>query len=128
MMPPNRTVELASVIATKTEVVDDYLNSHGLPPLSFEPMEKSQQYILPDSVQAAQNAILEATDELHALMLGPMGILTQQLVRIAKSHALASISDLLIISGPFVDELQSIGRSPRHQSLQHSRKVSQRQR
>ena len=79
-MPSSRIVELASIITTKTSQVDDYLSTHGLPGLSFEPTRESQEHTLPESVQAAQNAVLEATDELHALMLGPMGILTAQLV------------------------------------------------
>ncbi len=83
-MSPSRIVELASIITTKTNQVDDYLSTHGLPPLSFEPNEEAQGYTLPNSVQGAQNAVLEATNELHALMLGPMGILTQQLVRLSE--------------------------------------------
>lgn len=76
-MPSSRIVELASIISTKTNLVDEYFSTQSLPPLSFEPIEDSQQYTLPDSIQAAQKEILEATDELHALMLGPMGILNQ---------------------------------------------------
>lgn len=79
-MPSSRIVELASIISSNTTQVDDYLSTHGLPPLSFEPNDEPQQYTLPDSIQAAQNAILEATDELHAHMLGPTGILRQQMV------------------------------------------------
>lgn len=79
-MSPSRIVELASIITAKNNQIDDYLSTNHLPPLSFEPNDESPKDTLPNSVQAAQNAILEATDELHALMLGPMGILTQQLV------------------------------------------------
>lgn len=79
-MPSSSIVELASIISSNTSQVDDYLSTHGLPPLSFEPNDESQQHTLPDSIQAAQNAVLEATDELHAHMLGPSGILRQQMV------------------------------------------------
>ena len=85
-MPPSRIVELASIISTRTNLVDEYLSAQSLPPLSFEPIEDSQQYTLPDSIQAAQKEILEATDELHAHMLGPMGILNQQLVCLVMNH------------------------------------------
>ena len=83
IMPSSRIVELASIINMRTNLVDEYLSAPGLPPLSLEPIEDSQQHTLPDSIQAAQNGILEATDELHAHMLGPMGILNQQLVSLA---------------------------------------------
>ena len=95
-MSPSRIVELASIITSKTNQVDDYLAAKCLPSLSFEPNEESHKDTLPDSVQAAQSAILEATDELHALMLGPMGILTQQLVCLLENHAFTSTSDVLI--------------------------------
>lgn len=89
-MVSSRIVELASIITTKTKQIDDYLTSHDLPPLSFEPKEESQQHAIPHSIQVAQNAVLEATDELNALMLGPMGILTQQLVRLSENLTLHS--------------------------------------
>ena len=99
-MPSSRIVELASIISTRTYLVDEYLSAQGLPPLSFEPIEDSQQYTLPDSIQAAQNEILEATDELHAHMLGPMGILNQQLVCLVLNHQPAPSSDSLIPPNP----------------------------
>lgn len=95
-MPSSRIVELASIISTRTSLVDEYYSAQSLPPLSFEPIEDSQQYTLPDSIQAAQNEILEATDELHAHMLGPMGILNQQLVCLVMKYQPAPSSDLLM--------------------------------
>ena len=95
-MPSSRIVELASIISMRTKLVDEYLSAQGLPPLSFEPTEDSRQYSLPDSIQAAQKEILEATDELHAHMLGPMGILNQQLVCLMMNHQPPPSSDLLI--------------------------------
>lgn len=68
----------------RTNEVDAYISTHGLPPLSFDSNEASQ-HTLPDSIQSAQNAVLEATDELHALMLGPMGILRQQVVCLSEN-------------------------------------------
>ena len=79
-MPPSRIAELASIISSNTSQVDDYISTHGLPPLSFEPNGSLKPDTLPHGIQSAQNAILEATDELNALMLGPEGILRQHLV------------------------------------------------
>ena len=79
-MPPSRIAELASIISSNTGQIDDYISTHGLPPLSFEPNGSLEPDTLPHGIQSAQNAILEATDELNALMLGPDGILKQQLV------------------------------------------------
>ena len=95
-MPSSRIVELASIISMRTKQVDEYLSAQGLPPLSFEPIEDSQQYTFPDSIQAAQKEILEATDELHAHMLGPMGLLNQQLVCLVMNYQPAPSSHSLI--------------------------------
>ena len=84
-MPSSRIAELASIISSNTTQVDDYISTHGLPPLSFEPSQDSEQATLPTTIQAAQHAVLEATDELNALMLGPEGILTQQLVCLSQA-------------------------------------------
>ena len=80
MMPPSRIAELASIISSNTSQVDDYISTRGLPPLSFEPNANLKPDTLPDGIQSAQNAILEATDELNALMLGPHGIFRQYYV------------------------------------------------
>ena len=79
-MPPSRIAELASIISSNTSQVDDYVSTHGLPPLSFEPNGNLKPDTLPDGILSAQKAILEATDELNALMLGPEGILRHYLV------------------------------------------------
>ena len=79
-MAPSRIAELASIISSKTSQVDDYISTHGLPPISFEPNGSLKLNTLPEDLQSAQNAILEATEELNALMLGPEGILRQYLV------------------------------------------------
>ena len=68
--------ELASTISSNTSSIESYLSTNGLPTLSSEAMEHE----FPESIQMAQNAILEATDELQALVLGPLGILIKQTV------------------------------------------------
>ncbi|KAL9583563.1 MAG: hypothetical protein Q9212_002634 [Teloschistes hypoglaucus] len=76
-MAPSRIVELAAIIDTNTKHVDHYLASKGLPSPSFDP--DSPPVALSDSqIFASRQAILDATDELHALMQGPVGILTGQ--------------------------------------------------
>ncbi|CAO1604437.1 hypothetical protein XANCAGTX0491_007994 [Xanthoria calcicola] len=72
-----RIAELALIISTNTEQVDAHLARRGLPSPSFDP--DSPAGTLRDSqIVAARLAILEATDELHALMLGPVELLTRQ--------------------------------------------------
>ena len=80
MMSSSRIAELASIISSNTSQVDDYISTRGLPPLSFEPNASLKPDTLPDGIHSAQKAILEATDELNALMLGPEGILRHYLV------------------------------------------------
>lgn len=70
-----RIAHLASIIQANTAKIDDSLASRGLPTPSFDP-DSPPGLLFEASVAAARQAILEATDELHALMLGPIGILT----------------------------------------------------
>ena len=73
-MPPSRTVELADIIQQHTRKVDEYLTSHDLPAPSFD-ISQPPRLPLPPEIQASQAAILEASDELTALTLGPVGTL-----------------------------------------------------
>ena len=74
-MATSRISELASIIAAKTAEIDTYTASEGLPSPSFD-ADSPPRLLLHPHVAASRQAILEATDELHALMLGPVGILT----------------------------------------------------
>ncbi|MCJ1311317.1 hypothetical protein MMC25_004988 [Agyrium rufum] len=74
-MSTSRIAELASIIASQTAVVDDYLTSRQLPTPSFEP-SVSPRLILNPGIAKPRQAILEATDELNALIQGPIGQLT----------------------------------------------------
>ena len=76
-MAPNRTSELASTIAFNTSKVEEYLAKKGLPDLSFDATTDSQPHQY-NEIAAQREAILSATEELHALMLGPKGILLSQ--------------------------------------------------
>lgn len=71
MAGPSRIVELASIINTNTATVDKYITSAGLPTPSFT-IETPPQLQFPADVAKARDAVVEATDELQTLMLGPM--------------------------------------------------------
>ena len=72
-MATTRIAELSSLIAINTANIDEHLARNGLPSPSFEPSGTS---LSDEKIAASRQIILEATDELHALMLGPAGILT----------------------------------------------------
>lgn len=75
-MAPTRIAELAAIVAANTSKIDDYLSVHHIPSPSFEPGVPQ----LPDDVKPFQQAVLRATDELNALLLGPAGMLRQAAV------------------------------------------------
>ena len=78
-MPPTQIRRLALIIAEKTADIDAKLESAGSPTLSFDPQSSSS--LLRDDVAESRRSLLEATEELHALMLGPVGLLTSHSVR-----------------------------------------------
>lgn len=78
-MPPNRIAELATIIHNETLKVDAYLTLEKLPTPSFE-VSCPSRLPLPLHIQAAQEAILEATDELTVLIQGPMRSIAGQAV------------------------------------------------
>ncbi|KAG9235075.1 putative O-methyltransferase [Amylocarpus encephaloides] len=73
MSSNSRIIELASIIYEQTSKVDAYLASKNLPTPSFD---VSSPLTFPIEVQASRDATLNATDELTALMLGPIGCVT----------------------------------------------------
>ncbi|KAF2730279.1 sterigmatocystin 8-O-methyltransferase precursor [Polyplosphaeria fusca] len=73
-MSPSRIVELAGIIQDHTTKVDSYLSTHDLPAPSFD-VSYPARVPLPPEIQASQDAVLEASDELTALLLGPAGSL-----------------------------------------------------
>ena len=78
-MPLTRIRELAMITIDKTEDIDAKLESAGTPTPSFDPEYSSS--CLQDNIAESRRSLLEATDELHALMLGPVGLLTSHSVR-----------------------------------------------
>lgn len=69
-MTPNRIVELAAIIYDQTKKVDAYLIAQNLLTPSFDVSYPAVRP-LPTAVQDSQETVLEASDELTALFLGP---------------------------------------------------------
>ncbi|KAL8819567.1 MAG: hypothetical protein Q9191_007708 [Dirinaria sp. TL-2023a] len=80
-MTSSRISELSAIIATHTKHVDEQLAAAGSPTPSFD-ADSPPRSLLDSRIVASRQAILAATDELHALMLGPVGTFTSQPVRI----------------------------------------------
>ena len=78
MAPMTRIAELATIIQENTIKVDEYINSKGLPTPSFS-IQTSPQLDFPADVAGARDVVLEAMDELQALMLGPIGWIFHEL-------------------------------------------------
>ena len=83
MEKANRIAVLASIIADNTTKIDSYLVSKDLPTPSFDP-DTPASLLFDPSIAAARQAVLEATDELNALMLGPMMILASPTTLVSK--------------------------------------------
>ena len=79
-MTTTRIAQLSSLIAENTAIIDAYLALNGASTPSFDATSSSHA-LLDDKISAARQIVLEATDELHALVLGPIGILTNPSVR-----------------------------------------------
>ena len=70
----SRILELASIIAENTAKVDEYLTANDLSKLSFE-ITAPVNLTLPKTLQAARDAVLDATIELNELLLGPKEVM-----------------------------------------------------
>lgn len=82
-MTITRITELAQRIAAKTAIVNEFFEVHGFPTPSFE-IHGPQRIVIPPQVvevASAHNEVLEATKELHDLMLGPSSMLMETIVR-----------------------------------------------
>lgn len=79
-MATSRIAELASLISRNTAEVENHLLADGLPCPTFD-ADQPPTLVHNPKIAAARQAILEATDELHALMLGPISIVTLPQVR-----------------------------------------------
>ena len=67
---------LLSQIDDNTKKYLEYFQAQGLPEPSYDASDGlDPQKSLPKPIQAIRDAALEATDELHHLLLGPLGLL-----------------------------------------------------
>ncbi|KAM3064788.1 hypothetical protein ACMFMG_008731 [Clarireedia jacksonii] len=70
MLTP-RTVELAAIISSSISTLNNHLNKSNHPLPSFNINSPSNYPSLPPDIAGARIAAIEATKELHALLLGP---------------------------------------------------------
>ncbi|GAB1315686.1 6-hydroxytryprostatin B O-methyltransferase [Madurella fahalii] len=114
--PEPRIVELAKRIAANTEKLQDYLTAHGLPTPSFD-IGGPKDTLVPKTeteTEAARVAIIDDTEELRRLVLGPREylmsythneLLSQQAIaRFRLAHAFApgteaSFADIAAATG-----------------------------
>ena len=77
MMSQHRIVELAAIISENTNVVNEYFVSHKLPTPTLDHTAPGQLPIPADApeIEQARRTVIEATDELQALMRGPRELL-----------------------------------------------------
>lgn len=92
-MPPNRLEELVVTIKDSHAVIQDYLSVENQPVPSFEDgispgLQKNT------AAAAARQQLLVATEELHALMLGPIGSFTHPSVSNPTDSACKKYSDI----------------------------------
>lgn len=69
----SRLSELTALIQRETGKIEQYLAANGLPALSFDP-HAPLDFPVPASnteIQQARRAVINATQELHDLMVGP---------------------------------------------------------
>ncbi|KAF2140298.1 uncharacterized protein K452DRAFT_335379 [Aplosporella prunicola CBS 121167] len=73
MAPVARLSMLADLIARETRKIEDYFAANGLPGLSFD-ADAPLDFPVPSSnidIHAARRTVIDATKELHGLMVGP---------------------------------------------------------
>ena len=70
----SRITELATLISTHTDAVEHYLQSNGLHLPSFNVDGPVQLGIQDPKIEAARLAAIEASIELHDLLMGPVAL------------------------------------------------------
>ncbi|KAL2036960.1 hypothetical protein N7G274_010245 [Stereocaulon virgatum] len=103
MLSISRIAELASVIQAHTLIVDEYVSSHRLPSPSFD-VSMPPQLHLPETIESFATAIIEATSELHSLLLGLMSFLVHQIDSPHNLISLHAISRFQIASSFLIDK------------------------
>ncbi|KAI2622778.1 putative O-methyltransferase [Hypomontagnella submonticulosa] len=72
--PQSRIAELATIVATHTSRIDNYLSEKGLPHPSFE-VDGPSDLQLPPDIEQSRSMVLEASQELNDLLQGPRNLL-----------------------------------------------------
>ncbi len=70
-MPSSRIAELAALVQSNTDKVDRYLREHHLPSPSFDEDGPVDFGIESKEIQDARTVAMDASMELHELLLGP---------------------------------------------------------
>jgi len=70
-MPSSRIAKLAALVKSNTDLVDRYLQEHDLPSPSFEENGPVDFEIESKDIQDARTVAIDASMELHELLLGP---------------------------------------------------------
>lgn len=66
--------ELGELIASSTSKYNDYLVANGIPLPTHAPSEKEIPVNVPTEIANFRQQAIEASHELHELLIGPMGI------------------------------------------------------
>ena len=69
-----RIQELARIISTNTDQIDQFLASQGQAPPSFD-IDAPETLNLPSALQTSRDQVIEATTELKELLQGPKELL-----------------------------------------------------
>lgn len=89
-MASSRIVKLANSIQANTSKLDQHFSSHGIPTPSFD-IETPLKIDLPDDLAACRMAIIEATDELQSLILGPVSTVNE--LRVLQNGDFSHVAD-----------------------------------
>jgi hypothetical protein len=66
--------ELGDLIASSTRKYQDYLIANGIPLPTHAPSEKEIPVNVPTEIANFRQQAIEASHELHELLMGPMGV------------------------------------------------------
>jgi len=74
-MNTSRILELSAIIRDQTEAIHKHLAQNGLP---FPTFKTNGSTGLPENLADAKDAVLDATSELHDLLMAPMDLIASQ--------------------------------------------------
>lgn len=81
MASPSRIAALAALIQKNTAILDDYMTANGIPTPSFD--ESYPPVVqLPKDMADVRDAILEATDEMHSLLMDPVTTIYNEIAKV----------------------------------------------